>query len=554
MYDMSIKNFLPSDLERLVLYRKTQQELGFDPDKLTAGSSKKIYIKCQRCKEPKLNKFRFLVLRKGLLHRECQGKVKTEKHLKSLQKKSSPQSFLTDLQKNIIEERLTLKHFGYNPYNFTKGVNKEIYIKCVICDDPRVVTFDLFIRNKGLTCSRQKNDVCWRKLRKQTNIRKYGVSYSSKHQPFIDKSRKTKIERYGAPNKTTYSLYSKTFWLSLEWEGCKIDPNQDLPDNWSKGYTGSIRMTCSCGKKWTPMRFDDFTAGRSRTCGHNANSSLAEQEVHSFIKNDLKVDCEHRYKSDGVEFDIYIPSKRIAIEYNGLVWHSEQFADNPRKDYDKYKFCQRNNIRYVGIFEDEWLREKERVQKYLSSLLGVQSKVKIRPQQLQIQYQTSNDNDIKNFLNKHHYIGGKGGFQHVWKCYYQDKLVAVLVVGSPTRQKIAEVYELRRICLHSSYRCYGLWSFLLKNFVKPKLSPATLTSFSDNRRDVGNLYQKIGFKKIKMIRPDYYWIKGQKRYHKSNLKKTVEERKTGKTEKQLREAQGYYRLWDCGKIKWSINL
>jgi hypothetical protein len=38
------------------------------------------------------------------------------------------------------------------------------------------------------------------------------------------------------------------------------------------------------------------------------------------------------------------------------------------------------------------------------------------------------------------------------------------------------------------------------------------------------------------------------------LKKTPEERLINKTEKELRQEQGFYRIWDCGKKRWVLFL
>ena len=84
-------------------------------------------------------------------------------------------------------------------------------------------------------------------------------------------------------------------------------------------------------------------------------------------------------------------------------------------------------------------------------------------------------------------------------------------------------------------------------------SPLSIVSFSDNRLFSGAVYEKIGFKFDGTIPSDYYWVKGIHRHHKSALRKTKEEKLTGLTETQLREAQGYKKIWDLGKKRWVLN-
>ena len=73
---------------------------------------------------------------------------------------------------------------------------------------------------------------------------------------------------------------------------------------------------------------------------------------------------------NGKELDIYIPNKKLAIEYDGLVWHSEKF--NKQWDYHLMKTleCEKQGIRLIHIFEDEWLEHKEIVKAKLKHILG----------------------------------------------------------------------------------------------------------------------------------------------------------------------------------------
>jgi hypothetical protein len=104
---------------------------------------------------------------------------------------------------------------------------------------------------------------------------------------------------------------------------------------------------------------------------------------------------------------------------------------------------------------------------------------------------------------------------------------------------------------HSEFRVHGIWSKLLNLFVD-EYRPFSIVSFSDNRLFQGGVYEKIGFKFDGDIVADYYWCKGGKRFHKSGLRKKPHEKASGLTEYQLREAEGYQRIWDLGKKRWVL--
>ena len=55
----------------------------------------------------------------------------------------------------------------------------------------------------------------------------------------------------------------------------------------------------------------------------------------------------HSYKRKGFELDIYIPSKRIAIEYDGYFWHKNKI----KKDLEKNQKCKKYGIKLYRIRE-----------------------------------------------------------------------------------------------------------------------------------------------------------------------------------------------------------
>lgn len=118
----------------------------------------------------------------------------------------------------------------------------------------------------------------------------------------------------------------------------------------------------------------------------------------------------------------------------------------------------------------------------------------------------------------------------------------------PTRQSKHD-WELIRITSDARYRVHGIWNKLLKQFIA-EYHPTSIVTFSDNRLFSGGLYLKLGFSLDGHVRPDYYWVRGMRRFHKSGLRKTADEVKTGLTESVLRKDQGYRKIWDLGKKRW----
>ena len=86
------------------------------------------------------------------------------------------------------------------------------------------------------------------------------------------------------------------------------------------------------GEFW--MKPDNHIGGQG--CPHCAKIiSNSETEIYDFCCDILgKDNVKQRVRnilSENKELDIYIPSKNVAIEYNGLIWHSEKFNREDRK-------------------------------------------------------------------------------------------------------------------------------------------------------------------------------------------------------------------------------
>ena len=77
-------------------------------------------------------------------------------------------------------------------------------------------------------------------------------------------------------------------------------------------------------------------------------------------------------------------------------------------------------------------------------------------------------------------------------------------------------------------------------------------SYADLRFSSGDIYKKLGFELVKQNPPNYFYVKGLKRFHRYGLRKLPTESRDI-PEWRLRMDQGYFRIWDCGTLKFSIT-
>src|ERR1019366_3166329 len=102
--------------------------------------------------------------------------------------------------------------------------------------------------------------------------------------------------------------------------------------------------------------------------------SKMENELLEFIQNEVGLIAQHNNKTilgNMQELDCYIPSLNIAIELNGLYWHSEIGGKKDKKYHiNKMQLCNEKGIRLIQIFEDEWVLKKDIVKSKLAHIFG----------------------------------------------------------------------------------------------------------------------------------------------------------------------------------------
>ena len=93
------------------------------------------------------------------------------------------------------------------------------------------------------------------------------------------------------------------------------------------------------------------------TCRKWLRTSFTEQAISFYIGKITPVLPNHII--DGFEFDVYLEKKDIAIEYDGMWWHS--FENKKRIEADKNDYCDRKGIRLLRVKEAEKINKVENV-------------------------------------------------------------------------------------------------------------------------------------------------------------------------------------------------
>jgi len=291
----------------------------------------------------------------------------------------------------------------------------------------------------------------------------------------------------------------------------------------------------------------------NKCTGYGYNRSKAEDEINQFITN-FNIITEQNTTIDGVsELDIYIPSKKVAIEYNGILWHSygatypnnvESEKIKKYREYHKKIECEKRDINLITIFETDWLYKKDIVKSILKSKLGIYTQT-IYARKCQVKILTKAEKT--QFYKNNHIQGDCQSFYDIG-LVYNDEIVCALSFSNRKIAKQSNV-ELVRFCNKIDNMVVGGFSKLLKTAILKLQSD--IISYCDLRYSNGNMYIKNNFKLLHRSYPNYFYTKdcinleSRLKYQKHKLQK-LPSYSIDKTETQIMYESGFRKIYDCG--------
>jgi len=320
-------------------------------------------------------------------------------------------------------------------------------------------------------------------------------------------------------------------------------------------YNTPVEIICPKHGSFYQMPHDHLDGCGCQTCGCIIEKSKYEKEISDFIKQlGLEVIESDRSLISPYEIDIYIPSKKIGIEYNGLYWHSDAVGKDKNYHLNKLKLCKEKGVSLIQIFEDEYINHKEIVLNKLKHILGVQQDLpKIMGRKCTIKEITNKE--AKEFLNTYHIQGFTPSTLYLG-AFYNDELVSVMTFKKETNNTLK--WELNRFASNYNYICQGVGGKLFKYFIR-NYNPDEIKSFADRRwtiDEINNVYLQLGFKFKSYIKPDYSYLHNGLliRQHKFKFRKKILSKKynlpINMTEDEMRKKINAHRIYDCGLIKY----
>ena len=422
---------------------------------------------------------------------------------------------------------------------------------------------------------------------KQTNLEKYGVEYVSQLNMVKNKSKQTKIKKYGNENyinidkikQTNLEKYGVEYYTqSNEYKEKEKERKTNLSVEELQQQKLKFRLLSMENKDnayilsnkdlFIKTLKDNKLFNTSLLCSYfginqsNMNKLIREYDIRYLLNNSFTsqenelikyleqhftLSVNNRNVLDGKEIDIFIPDLNIGIEFNGNWWHNEKVCTNKLYHQEKSKLAEEKGIFLYHIFEYEWNTKKEQILNQLNNLLGINNE-KIYARNCIIK--NVSNKDKKQFLENNH-LQDNDSSSIKLGLYYNNHLVSLMTFCKPRFNKKYE-WELSRFCSKAGCNVIGGASKLFKYFIN-EYSPKSIISYSNIAHTKGNLYKMLGFNLESISEPNYVWYRSNKFYSRYQCQKhkLLEQGFDGKSETEIMHNRGYYRIYDCGNKIWS---
>lgn len=442
-------------------------------------------------------------------------------------------------------------------FNLNKRMFQKILSEYGIKKDRKKVyelQKETLLKSKGVENVFQLSDI--KNKSKETCLKKYGkehytqtIDYKGKNLNTRkekygndlyqrEKYRKTCMEKYGVENYSYkhFNEYQMKFVNNKEYTINFIKDN-DIQSALEFSIKSGIKLFASL----TLLHRYDLMKNFSRF------TSKEEKELQEFIQ-ELGINFIEHYKmKNGKEIDIYIPTFKMGIEYNGDYWHSEIFR-NEIYHLQKSLDAESEGIFIYHIFGYEWNTIKDKIKNQLKNILNANS-FKIYARKCEIR-EVSNK-DKKQFLEENH-LQGNDHSLYCYGLYHNNELVSLMTFSKSYNTNKIE-WELSRFCSKSDYNIVGGASKLFKHFVKTH-NPHSIISYSNIAHARGKLYKILGFNNTHNLNPNYVWMgKNDIKTQYQVIVKNLNNNGLLRSEVEIMHNLGYYRIYDCGIKVWIWN-
>lgn len=361
--------------------------------------------------------------------------------------------------------------------------------------------------------------------REKTMIDKYGVAFNSQ---------RTEIKKLWCKPRVAEpasKLLTDSVWMHQQY----VENQRNLTDIADElgVYYGTVGEYCR--KQGFKIR-------------QRSQYSQEEQQISAFLNS---INIKHQTGNWDVlgdrELDIWIPDSKLAIEVNGLYWHSfnpsSQEKENAKKHLEKSQRCEDLGISLIHITDWEWHNKQAIIKNLLMSKLGLNNKIGAR----KCQVTEIPNTQAREWFQQHH-LQGSASAHRSFALIHNSEIQLAVSIGKSRFDKNYE-FELIRLCGAPGVTVVGGVSKSMSH-VK-NLFGGDILTYCDRSKSQARGYLNSGFSLVGVTDPGYFWTNGTDvisrfRCQRRVLKNWLPNYCETLSESANMFSQKYRRYWDCG--------
>ena len=313
----------------------------------------------------------------------------------------------------------------------------------------------------------------------------------------------------------------------------------------------SIPIVCPAHGVFRQQAYVHLSGHGCPKCSHKV--STPEDELYEWLTGILPGETVIRSTRKVIspyELDLYVPGRRVAVEFNGTYWHSD--ARKSKLFHQKKSLlCRDKGILLVHVYEYDWVLRQDACKRLLTGKLGINGKpyharlTEVRPV-----------GPCREFLEANHFQGTVSSSVR-YGLFYGGEMLALMTFGRP-RYTENHTWELLRFCSLSGVRVRGGAGKLFRRFVRDHLRTGdTVVSYARLDYSAGGVYKALGFAEDGICPPDYVWVKqslrvlGRQSTQKHRLPALLGDKfDAAKSEAGNMRDAGYKRIYSAGNLRY----
>lgn len=398
---------------------------------------------------------------------------------------------------------------------------------------------------------------------RETSIERYGKDNYSKTEDYLKKCKATNMEKFGEEWVSQTQDWREKIVITSQEKYGKTHPMKEgkneiwmpNPEKWFKETQLSLEEICE-KSGYSRVRVLQIM----KENGIDKEKSAYEKDLCNFIKDlpgrsTMIMNTRPNWML-GKELDIYLKEKKLAIEFNGIYWHTDTMGKTKSYHKKKTEWCEREGIQLLHVFENEWRDpiKKDIWKSVIKAKLGIfDKKYFARNLSFSKIEEHKEKKEARDFLNNNH-LQGSCGFSFAFVLKDGNEIVQIMTFGKNRYSRKGE-YELLRMATKKNSCVVGGFQKILKKV------DFSFVSYGNRRwcSSIKNVYERNGMKISNISDPCPWYTKNWKdlehrtKYQKHKLDKILENFDPDISADQNMKMNGYHRIWDCGNLVYVFD-